>query len=337
MAKNYYEILGVKPSDTPDFIKKAYRKLSMQYHPDRNQGDKAAEDKFKEINEAYNAIKDGKASNTSSSSNTNYRGAYDFDGGFDFSDFFTNRQQKKGNTYNRHNDIPTDIKINIDITIDESILGGTKNIRYNVLEFCRICDGHGGHRTTCNTCGGTGKSTSKTLYGVFLSICNSCGGTGQHTPKNCKSCSGDGYSRKSTVLKTTIPPKTPHGSFSNYKGAGNKNNSGDSGDATIIFNIIKSDIFTISKDTDLITALNIPFESFIVGYETYIKLGNETISVNVTPFTNPQGAKLVIPNKGLYTSRETRGNIFINVICIMPDESPNNIGIYSNIQDKIEY
>jgi molecular chaperone DnaJ len=200
--KNYYEILGVSPSASKDEIKKAYRELAKKYHPDKNKNDKQAEEKFKEINEAYDVLSDDKKRKEY---DIRLKGGFGFDGlnindifneffgggfgfGFGFDDFNKSRNQTK---------FKYDLQINVGIRLKDVINkngNNIKKIRYKYKKLCEECGGKGGDEKTCDVCNGSGFIKSDIFSGYSeIKVCNKCKGKGAIKTNICKKCNGRGY------------------------------------------------------------------------------------------------------------------------------------------------
>ena len=221
--KDYYATLGLEKGASDEEIKKAFRKLAIKYHPDKNQGNKEAEDKFKEINEAYQVLSDPEKKAT-----YDRYGTVDFDGsgfgsggfgGFDFSDmggfgdifesFFG------GGGGGRRKNGPqrgSDLEYTINLTFEEAVFGIEKEISIDRSENCETCKGSGAKegtsKKTCPTCNGQGqvRVQRQTPLGSFVSTstCNNCGGTGSVIEEPCTSCHGRGHVRKTRKIKVNI-------------------------------------------------------------------------------------------------------------------------------------
>ncbi|MGH6890711.1 MAG: molecular chaperone DnaJ, partial [Dongiaceae bacterium] len=228
MAKqDYYSTLGVAKGADLDTVKKAYRKLAMQFHPDRNHGDAAAEQKFKEISEAYDVLRDDQK-----------RAAYDrfghaaFEGGngraggaaggFDFAasgfaDIFDEMfgefmgGRRGGHTHARGGDL----RYNMEITLEEAFHGKQATIRVPGTVQCEACSGSGGEKGTqpiaCPTCRGHGKVRATQGFFTIERTCQSCGGLGKVIEKPCPACRGQGRTAKDKTLQVTIPPGVEEG------------------------------------------------------------------------------------------------------------------------------
>ncbi len=262
MAKqDYYSTLGVAKEADLETIKKAYRKLAMQFHPDRNHGDAAAEQKFKELTEAYDVLKDDQK-----------RAAYDrfghaaFEGGnggfggngragFDFTasgfaDIFDEMfgefmgGRRGGQTRARGGDL----RYNMEITLEEAFHGKQATIRVPGTVQCEACHGTGGekgtHPTTCPTCRGHGKVRATQGFFTIERTCQSCGGLGKVIEKPCQNCHGQGRTAKDKTLQVTIPPGVEEGTRIRLAGEGEAGlRAAPSGDLYIFLSIKQHRLF----------------------------------------------------------------------------------------------
>ena len=216
----YYEILEVERSADKSTIKKAYRKMAMKYHPDKNPGDNEAEENFKSVNEAYQVLSDqekraiydrhGKAGLEGHGQG----GGFSRGGGFDdlgsiFEEMFGGggfgggrRTQRK--TYN----YDLDTELEVDLEFNEAVFGCNKELKYQYKTACKPCKGSGakgGKLSTCNTCNGQGQVHMKQGFMTFAQTCPHCNGSGQAVSSKCTSCSGAGYEQKNESFKVDIP------------------------------------------------------------------------------------------------------------------------------------
>jgi molecular chaperone DnaJ len=214
---NYYDILGVSKDVTQDELKKVYRKLAIQYHPDKNQGDKKAEEKFKEISEAYDTLSD-----------ENKRKKYDFslnnpnphDNDISMYDIF-NRMNR--NQYNQQNMVK-DKLVDLKIGVLESYKGCDKKITYLRDTDCDTCSGSGGDRDICSTCNGYGFVEKRVGIGYIIQIirtnCTSCQGNGYSIKNPCKTCNGSGIKQVKETIDVRIPKNVNNNEFFTIKNYG---------------------------------------------------------------------------------------------------------------------
>ncbi len=263
--RDYYEVLGVSKSATQDEIKSAYRKLAKKYHPDMNPGDAAAEEKFKEVNEAYEILSDeskkskydqfghaGVDPSYSGGGYGSYGGGFDFGdmGGFSdiFESFFGGGTSSRRNGPRRGQDLHTTISI----SFEEAVFGTEKTISVDRTEACNECHGTGAKKgtspATCPTCNGTGqtRTTQRTPFGSFSSTktCSTCGGKGTVIKEACTKCHGSGRINNKKNISVKIPKGIDNGQTISLAGQGNAGtNGGMAGDLLITVRIAPHKLF----------------------------------------------------------------------------------------------
>ncbi len=322
IKRDYYEILGIDKNASKDDIKKAYRKLAMQYHPDRNPDDKQAEEKFKEAAEAYEVLNsdekkakydrfghDGVRSGYGSQGFTDINDIFShfsdiFSGGSIFDDFFgsgqRSRRRKTGGTPG------TDLKVTLKLTLEEISDGVSKKIKLKKAVKCDECKGtgaEGGSSTkTCPVCHGSGevKTVSRSVFGQFVNIqtCNNCNGEGTVVDSPCKKCRGDGRIQNETTVKIDVPPGVYQGSYMTMRGEGNAGKrEGQPGDLIVVFEEIPHDYFIRNND-DIIYDLHISFPESVLGIEVDVPTLKGKAKLKIDPGTQP-GKLLRMRDKGI--------------------------------------
>jgi len=335
MAKDYYEILGVSKDASPDDIKKAYRTLVKKYHPDLHPNDKAAADKFKEINEANEVLSDEKK-----------RKQYDFErehpgmgggfggtggfsgasgfGGFEdifgdiFSGFGGSRQRAQTKTKG------ADIRLDLKISFLDAAKGCRREVVYTHNEPCSKCKGTGAKNgtayKTCEKCGGTGQVQYTTGNGFFRSVsvrpCDECHGTGKKIIEACEECKGKGYVKKSTTINCDIPAGADTGSYIRRAGLGEASkNGGPAGDLFIVIEVEPSEIFK-RKDFDLYVEVPISVKTAALGGKIKVPLIDETMEYQI-PEGTQNGKVFFVRGKGIKSSRGS-GDLYIVVNVEIP-------------------
>ena len=312
MSKDYYEILGVSRDASADDLKKAYRKLAIKYHPDKNPGDKAAEEKFKEISEAYDVL-----------SNPDKRQRYDqfgsadggagggFSGGFnpedifntvfgseDFSDFFGGFRGRGG----RQRKSGENLRLNIKATLQEIASGATKKIKLNHYIVCNSCNGTGGSTSKCTNCNGNGIVTKvmKTFLGQMATqtTCNHCGGSGVIITNKCSKCNGEGRIAAEDIVEIKIPKGIESNMEFIIRGQGNASRRGGiMGDLRVSIDEIEDKNFQ-RDGKDIYTHLDIKFTEAVFGVEKEIQTLDGTLKIKVDPGTQ-SGKMIQIRGKGI--------------------------------------
>lgn len=304
MSKNYYDILGVKQDATQEEIKKAFRKLSLIYHPDKNQGDKEAEEKFKEITEANNIL-----------SNPEKRQQYDMElkygsgGGFNpfggwsggFSDFFNGGMQRQ---FERGSNIQTIVQVSLEDIYNEKEV----DITYDKKVPCHHCNGTGAENAktkTCTQCNGMGYITTSQVRGNMAfhsqSTCPHCGGEGKIPEKICPHCNGKGFE----TLKTNIKIKVQSGVFDGASiimpGYGDlpKSKNGIPGDLVVTFKIKPHDYFRVSNN-NLVHDEEVPLVDCLLGCTINIKtIDGKEHAIKLSELTK-HGEKFTFYDAGLW-------------------------------------
>jgi molecular chaperone DnaJ len=326
MSKHdYYEILGVSRGASQDDVKKAYRKLAMQYHPDRNKGDAAAEEKFKEVGEAYAVLSDpdkrarydrfghsmgqGMGGRPSGGGGP---GSFEFDlsdalrqfmeGGM-FGEFFGQQQRGgRGSARVRGNDI----QIKLPLTLEEISEGVRKTLKVKRLRPCDACKGTGSaagsSATECPTCRGQGqvRQVSRTILGQFVNVqtCPQCHGDGKIVANPCTTCSGEGRVRKEETVHVDIPAGVSAGHYLSLRGEGNAGpRGGPAGDLIVIIDEKEHEYF--ERDGDhVIYKLTISIPQMLLGDSVEVPTLSGRAKLKLEPGTGP-GKILRMRGKGL--------------------------------------
>jgi len=324
VKRDYYEILGVEKNAGKEDLKKAYRKLAMQYHPDRNHDDKSAEEKFKEAAEAYEVLSnddkkakydrfghEGVRGNTYGSQgfsdiNDIFSHFSDiFGGGSMFDDFFGGASQRRGRR--RGAGTPgSDLRINLKLTLEEINSGVTKKIKIKKQIRCKDCNGSGAEAgtstKTCPVCHGTGevKTVSRSVFGQFVNItaCNNCSGEGSVIDSPCKTCSGDGRHQAEDTVKINVPAGVHEGSYMTMRSEGNAGKrGGQAGDIIVVFEEAPHKYFK-REDDDLLFDLVVSYPDAVVGGEVEVPTLAGKARIKIDQGT-PHGKLLKMRDKGV--------------------------------------
>jgi molecular chaperone DnaJ len=332
--KDYYAILGVPRNATEKEIKAAYRKLARQYHPDVNPGDKQAEEKFKEINEAYQVLSDPEK-----------RAAYDrygeqwqayqrmreqYGAGFDsahwgtempfgfesFADFIEQLLHGGRATHMGFRAVPHDIEHTLEISLDEAIRGTTRTIRLNMEEPCPRCHGTGEsseRRQSCPACGGRGRRRFS-LLGVEMP-CDECGGTGR-IGAPCSQCGGAGVVHRTRTLTVTVPPGVAEGQRLRLAGEGAPGSDGRRGDLYLRIKIAPDPRFE-RQGNDLYTEVEVDYLTAILGGEVDVPTPSGTVKMKIPPGTQ-SGTRFRLAGKGVPLAGGQRGDLYARVRITVP-------------------
>ena len=265
MAKrDYYDVLGVNKSANPDQIKSAYRKLAVKYHPDKNKGDKAAEEKFKEASEAYHVLSNSERKqsydNFGHAAFENNGGGRSGFGNFDFSSHFSDIFEDffgegfgGGRRSRRSNNRGSDLRYDLSINLDEAYNGKKQDIKFSTSEKCEICSGSGSKpgfdAGSCNMCGGHGQVRSSQGFFTVQQTCPQCSGSGEEITNPCTSCNGQGKKHASKRLSVTIPKGVDDGTRIRLSGKGEAGSRGaGNGDLYLFINVNSHDLFKRSEE-----------------------------------------------------------------------------------------
>lgn len=340
--RDYYEVLGVSKTATSDDLKKAYRKLAKQYHPDMNPGDKTAEAKFKEVNEAYEVLNDpGKRSrydqfghagvDPSAGGGASYGGGF---GGFDVGDIFESFFGGGfggfgGSSRTRNPNAPirgNDMNINIGLSFMEAAKGCKQQIQIQRQETCEECGGSGARKgtsaETCSECSGTGqvKVQQRTPIGVIQTTrtCSKCGGKGKIVKEPCQSCHGSGRVRHSRTLEVNVPAGIDDGQTFVLRGQGDQGiNGGPSGDVNVMVGLRPDPLFE-RDGFDVWCDIPLTFTQAVLGDEIVVPTIDGKVKYSVPEGTQP-GTVFRLRNKGIqYVNGRGRGDQYVKVNIEVP-------------------
>jgi molecular chaperone DnaJ len=310
VARDYYEILGVSAQASEAELKKAFRGLAMQYHPDRNAGDKEAEERFKEINEAYAVLSDpDKRAHYDRFGTAPGAGAGGFEGGFGslFEDIFENFLGGRGGGRRTRAARGEDLQYELKLTLEEAAAGFETKIQIPRLESCATCGGTGAEAGTrkvaCEGCGGRGEVRMSHGFLTVARPCPRCQGEGLINKSPCKSCRGEGRQRAEHVLSIKIPPGIDDGMQLrlNGEGAGGLN-GGPAGDLYVLVRIREHAMFA-RNGADLYCDLPVSFPQLALGADLEVPVlgGRATLKV---PAGSQPGHVVRLRGKGMPHLRE---------------------------------
>ena len=327
--RDYYEILGVTRTSTEVEIKRAYRSLAVQHHPDKNPDDPQAEDKFKEAAEAYSVLSDSqkRASYDRFGHQGVGAGAGGFDPGFSniedifevfgFGDMFGGRGSRR-TTVQRG----SDLRYDLEITLEYAATGKDEKLRIPRLEKCGECDGKGSEKgtqpETCITCGGSGQTRYQQGFFSVMRTCPNCSGQGKIIKSPCKNCRGAGRVEKEKTIEIKIPAGVETGSRLRVTGEGEAGvNGGPSGDLFIVLHVAEHESFE-RQGANLYSAVPVTFAQAALGADIKVKTldGEEDLKV---PAGTQTGTVFRVKGKGMPNlAARGHGDLFVAVTLVTP-------------------
>ncbi len=335
MAKrDYYDVLGVNKSASPEEIKSAYRKQAIKYHPDKNPNDKSAENKFKEASEAYGVLSDkNKKENYDNfghaafENNGNQGGGFGGFGGSDFSDIFEDffgdfgggRRNDRRNTSNRGSDLRYDLSI----TLEEAYSGKKQNIQFSSSDKCNTCKGSGSKpgfsAVRCTYCGGNGKIRSNQGFFTVQQTCPQCSGSGEEITNPCNDCSGSGNKQTSKKISVTIPKGVDDGTRIRLAGKGEAGTrGGTNGDLYLFINVKSHDLFKRS-DVNLFFEFPISVADAALGTTIEIPTIDGKKAKIKIPDGTQDGKQFRLKGKGMpFMRRGDYGDLYVQVKTEVP-------------------
>ncbi len=334
--RDYYEVLGLNKGASDDEIKKAYRQNAKKYHPDLHPGDKECEEKFKEVNEAYEVLsdKDKKArydqfGHAGVDPNFGAGGGSPFNGNIDIDDIFSSFFGGFGGNRGRSTNRPQrggDVNASVTITFEEAAKGCTKKVSYNSVDNCDACHGTGAEpgtqAKTCSACGGSGKVTvnQRTPFGTVQTqrSCDACHGTGKIIDQPCHKCNGSGRHRKSHTVDVSIPAGIKDQMLLNVSGHGNAGyNGGPTGDLHVNINVRAHSLFERRGD-DVWCDLPVTFAQAVLGAEVVVPTLDGKVNYSIHEGTQPNDV-FRLKGRGIpHLGGRGRGDQYCRVIVEIP-------------------
>lgn len=349
--RDYYEVLGVQKGASEDEIKRAYKKMAIKYHPDRNPGDKEAEEKFKEAAEAYDVLRDpDKRARYDQFGHAGMGGAGGFGGqGFDMNDIFS----MFGDIFGGHmgggggfggfsgfggfggggsrgaqKHQGGDLRLKVKLTLEEVAKGATKKFKVKKDVTCSHCHGSGsqdGKTESCGTCHGTGYVTRQmnTMFGRMQqqSVCNVCGGKGTTIKNKCQHCSGTGVVSGEEVVEVQIPAGVQDGMILTVRGKGNAgHNNGYAGDIQVYVEVEQHSELS-RRDNDLVYNLLLDLPTAVLGGPAEIPTIDGRVKIKIEPGTQP-GKTVRLRGKGLPALQGYGygyGDLIVNISIYIPE------------------
>ena len=343
--RDYYEVLGLTKTANASEIKKSYRKLAMKYHPDKNQGDKEAETKFKEASEAYEVLSDvDKRSKYDRFGHAGLEGAFG-GGGFDWGNFshFSDVEdifggeglggifehlfgggmgRSRGGTRRNKGE---DLQLSLSLTLEEIAKGVTKKLKINIKDTCDTCQGSGsadGKSQTCPQCKGSGQvmQTTRSLFGHMQTVvrCPTCNGEGKLIEKKCKTCHGEGRINKMKPIEVEIPAGVAEGQYIRLRGKGNKGKSnGENGDILVHIKEKDHPIFE-REESNLRINFPIGVAQAVLGADIKVPTLSGKVKMKV-PAGTQSGKIFRVRGQGLpYINSGYNGDLYVQIIVMVP-------------------
>jgi len=332
---DYYELLGVKRDANEDELKKAYRKAAMRFHPDRNPGDKKAEEKFKELSEAYQILSDqekrtrydrfGHAAFEQGGGPSGFQGGFDFSGNFEdlfgdiFGDIFGGGGSRGGRRRARRGE---DLSYSIEISFEEAAFGAEKTISVPRAVTCETCQGKGAKpgttAKTCGMCRGSGQVRFQQGFFTVARTCNQCGGQGSVVTDPCEVCRGTGATRKTSTLQVKIPAGVDNGARLKLRGEGEAAPGGGApGDLYILIHVREHPLFK-RQDTTVICDIPISFPHAALGTEIEVPTLEGKIKLKI-PAGTQSGNVFRLRGKGIQDLQSSgRGDQLVRVMVETP-------------------
>ena len=345
--RDYYEVLGVEKSAVEREIKKAYKRLAMKYHPDRTQGDKAMEEKFKEVQEAHEILTDSQK-----------RAAYDQYGhagvdpnrgggqGGDFGDIFGDvfgdifGGGGRGGQRQSRARPGADLRYNLELSLEEAVRGKSVEIRVPALCACEICNGSGAKKgsspTTCTTCHGQGQVQMRQGFFAVQQTCPTCSGRGKIISDPCRPCHGQGRVEKTKTLSVKVPAGVDTGDRIRLSGEGEAGETGaPTGDLYVQVHVREHNIFT-RDGNNLFCEVPLSFTRAALGGEIEVPTLEGKVKLKVTPETQT-GKMFRLRNKGV---KSVRSGSIGDLICKVVIETPVNLsskqkGLLDELEDSM--
>ena len=336
--RDYYEVLGVEKSASDEEIKKAYRQAAKKYHPDLHPGDKEAESKFKEVNEAYEVLSDKEKKARydqfgHAGVDPNYSaGGSPFGQDIDFGDIFSSVFGGFGGFGGRRSSNPnaprrgSDVETTLYISFEEAAKGCKKTVSYQAVSTCKECSGTGAQKgtvpKTCSACGGTGHVTinQRTPFGVVQTsrTCDSCKGKGKIVETPCRACNGAGRIKSKKTIEVNIPAGINDEQVLNVSGHGNSGiNSGPAGDLHVYIGVRPHPVFERRGD-DVWCELPITFSQAALGGNVVVPTLDGKVSYDIHEGTQPNDV-FKLKGKGVqHLNGRGRGDQYVKVVIEVP-------------------
>ena len=347
--KDYYKILGIEKNASQEEIKKAFRQFARKYHPDVNQGNKDAEEKFKEINEAFQVLGDekkkvqydnlGSSAFSSQEMNSFYSQRPDFEdlfSDFGFGDIFNILNRGR---YNKTEDYleGADLRYDLEITLEEAFYGIKKTFEIPVHEICNKCKGLGAEERylkECDKCNGSGKIKILRRQGftqfVSVSHCDKCNGHGKIATKYCDNCKGKGKIEKNQMIEIKIPKGVNSGQYMRIEGKGELGRNAPPGDLYVVIHIKTPPEFK-REDENLFLDKRIDLITAIFGGSTEIQGIDKKIKLKIPAGTQSHIHFKLVKQGMTFIDSKKRGDLFVRIIVDIPKLNKDKEKIFKNL------
>lgn len=336
--RDFYEILGVEKTADADAIKKAYRKLAMQFHPDKNPGNPEAEEKFKEAASAYEILSDPekRARYDRFGHQAFQGGGGGHPGGFQnmedifssFGDIFGDFFSGGGGGRQRSHTGPrrgADLRYLSEISLKEVLTGLDKEIEFETEENCKSCNGTGADKnsqvTTCATCNGSGQVVARQGFFTMATTCPQCRGEGKQIKNPCRTCRGDGRVNAQRKIRVHIPPGVDTGTRLRVVGEGEGGlRGGPTGDLFVEVRVKDHEIFE-REGENLYATLKVPYVTLLLGGELEVETLSDSQKVKIPKLSKP-GATIKLAGQGVPSLRggSRRGDLYFEIQAEFPDK-----------------
>jgi molecular chaperone DnaJ len=357
--RDYYEVLGVVKSSSAEEIKKAYRKLALKYHPDRNKGDKTSESKFKEASEAYHVLSDkGRRNNYDQFGHAAFEGTggrggfsnFDFSSTFSdifgsdiFDDFFEGFGGTRGRGRRRSSDFRgADLRYDLSISLEDAYNGKKQEINFSSSDKCGTCSGSGAEPgskpISCSTCGGRGQVRSNQGFFTIQQTCPECAGSGEQISSPCKECKGLGKKQTKKKIFTNIPKGVDDGTRIRLSGKGEAGiRGGGNGDLYIFVSVESHNIFKRSEE-NLFFEFPISLTDAALGTTVEVPTIDGGKAKVKIPAGTQNGKQFRLKGKGMPIMRnKDYGDLYIQVITEVPvsltKEQKNLLEQFKKLED----
>lgn len=325
---DYYEILEITKNSDKETIKKAYRRLALKYHPDRNANNKEAEEKFKQINEAYQVLSDEQSReiyDQYGKAGLENRGFSGFSGK-NFSDIFGDLGSifesvfGQGFSAKSGSEFESDTAIELHLSFKEAVFGCKKEIKNTYKQYCPTCKGSGAKsKEKCSFCGGAGRIYQRSGFMTFAQTCNKCNGSGESIKEKCEACKGKKFTTKSETFEINIPEGIDNDNRIRASQRGDELPNGKRGDLYIIISV-EDDEYFIRDGSDVYIEIPVFFTNIILGTTITIPSLRGELELKIPPNTKDK-ERFVFNNEGIkHLNNSQKGRLIVQIKIMYPSE-----------------